>query len=385
MRNETLGIRLCMVLFTLGKGDTGQPESRVLEGATIHSDKRSCSGIFPETPKNMHEQLSRLIEIYKEVNETGLISPLDWVDFGSSGYPDSYILPLSQLRGRCLCVEGRSGKDSSTTFRLMNGECKTVMAECFVTGTSEYRLFHESEEGGGSTFYPASDIFYALLQESKAHQISQYIVNTYAANELLKQNGIEPLYVKLDIEGAEQEVLESIFEDTEIENPYVVECEINIGSRGIASNGRIASNAGEVICKMSEQGYRLIDIRKTYLLPDSKDMLEQVSKEPVFSPAYQGILQQFDGLFLKEQIVTQCKMCKPYRIAQTCLILCLYRQFHLAMNITEKSKELIGEEVYSLLKLKVIPSVYSEFKKCSDINMASIWGYHPLFNWLKST
>jgi len=327
----------------------------------------------------MYKELMKLIEIYKEVNETDLIEPMDWVDFGSSGNPDAYILPLSQLRGRCLCVEGRECGESSEAFKRQNGSCEILKLDCFVAGETGHKFFYETSEGGGSSLYPPSDIFSEILQQRNKNTTLQYLVKTQAAGDLLQQCNIKPVYIKIDIEGAEYEVLESIFKHTNIENPYIVECEINIGSRGTACNG------GEILSRMDKHGYRLIDLRKTYLLPDNENMDKLICDEKIYSAGFQGILHQFDGLFIKEKLVTDTSSCKPARIMQSCLVLCLYRQFHLAMNILERGKAGIDVVTYELLAQRVIPSIYNEFRRASNSSISSFWGYHPLFNWLKST
>ena len=59
----------------------------------------------------------------------------------------------------------------------------------------------------------------------------------------------------------------------------------------------------------------------------------------------------------------------------------VYRQFHLAAKLLETRDEIWSKEMIS----GILPKVMNEFRKIAIDNQSALWGYHPLFNWLKST
>ena len=93
------------------------------------------------------------------------------------------------------------------------------------------------------------------------------------------------------------------------------------------------------------------------------------------------MLSQFDGLFIRQDILGQNKINRNEGISMIYLLLC-YRQFHLAYNLLDKIKISADEKIKVFELAENIFSSYSEIAKLSK---AAQVGYHPLFNWLKTS
>ena len=322
--------------------------------------------------------MQELMRIYSEVSYKYLDEDFDWADLGSFGSADAYLWPLSSLRGRCLCIEGREdSKDASNMYKnnpYINSRVESV--NCFVSGQKEQRYFFESAEGGGSTFYPNQDLISQVLEGSSDKLLNRKLVNCESLEYILSSKELNCVYVKADLEGAEFESLKSIIDGPKIQKPLILEVEINIGERGPFRS------IGDGLREYEIMGYRLVDMRKTYFYPKG-DLLgkDTINDDPIFAPHFQGCLYQADLLLIDTECLSMTYKLSKHNLLSLCLILMLYRQFHLAAKLLETRNEVWAKEMTS----EVLPRVINEFRKIAINNESALWGYHPLFNWLKST
>jgi len=324
------------------------------------------------------QSLEKLCKIYRLIEEANLVSNFEWADLGSFGSADAYLIPLTSLAGKCLCIEGRDDKKDASSAYMSNPDIGTniLPVRTFISGNNEKRFFFESPEGGGSTFYPCQDIFSRWSEDITATTLKRSVIECRSLAEVVEDNLSKCIFLKADLEGAEIECIESIINKNDIENPMLLEVEINVGERGPSES------MADGLRKYETMGYRLIDMRKTYFYPKSDNKLvEEISKEPIFAPYFQGCIHQFDLLLINIDMLNNLNSMNEEDILKVCLVLYLYRQFHLTGFIlgklnTDRSKILL--DIYG-------PKIYRVLKEAAINNQSSLWGYDPLFNWLKST
>ena len=178
----------------------------------------------------MHE----IARIYSEISNTFVEEEFNWADLGSFGSADAYLLPLTSIQGRCLCIEGREdSKDASNAYKnnpFINANIEAI--KTFISGQKEKRFFYESTEGGGSSFYPSQDLISQTLEESNNKVLRRKIVECEALDNILTEKNMSCLFIKADLEGAEYESLKTIIDITSSKRPLVLEVEINVGERG---------------------------------------------------------------------------------------------------------------------------------------------------------
>ena len=322
--------------------------------------------------------MQEISRIYSEISNRYLTEEFFWADLGSFGAADAYLLPLTSLKGKCVCVEGRNDStDASNTYKnnpYINAKIESI--KTFISGEKTQRFFYESSEGGGSTFYPSQDIVSQHLEGRKDKPLIRKLVSCEALSTVLDQKDINCTFIKADLEGAEFESLKSIIEKTNGQRPLVLEVEINVGERGPFKS------IGDGLAQYEDQGYRLLDLRKTYFYPKGHVFSEDtINKDPIFAPYFQGCLHQADLLLIDTNSLKEPESLSNNKLLSLVLILMLYRQFHLTARLLEMREEKWAYEVLN----EIMPRIINEFKKISMENTASIWGYHPLFNWLKST
>ena len=122
--------------------------------------------------------MERIAQIYAEVSKEFQKEEFHWADLGSFGSADAYLLPLTSLNGRCLCVEGRDdSKDASEAYKVnpfIRSSIETV--NTFISGKKERRFFYETPEGGGSSFYPSQDLISQSLEGIENRSLKRHIV-----------------------------------------------------------------------------------------------------------------------------------------------------------------------------------------------------------------
>lgn len=322
--------------------------------------------------------MKEISRIYAEISNRYLTEEFYWADLGSFGTADEYLLPLTSLKGKCVCIEGRSdSRDASNAYKnnpYVNATIESV--KTFISGENTQRFFYESSEGGGSTFYPSQDIVSQQLEGNKDKPLKRKIVSCEALENILSDKAINCSFIKADLEGAEYESLKSIIDITNQHRPSLLEVEINVGERGPFKS------IGDGLAMYEKKGYRLLDMRKTYFYPKGKIFQEdRINNDPIFAPYFQGCLHQADLLLIDTYCLKEPIRLTKHKLLSLVITLMLYRQFHLAAKLLELREEVWADEILNM----VMPKVINEFKKISLENQASLWGYHPLFNWLKST
>lgn len=322
--------------------------------------------------------MEEIARIYSEISSKYLEEDFDWADLGSFGSADAYLLPLTSLKGRCLCIEGREDpKDASNAYRSNRFiKSKIESVKTFISDKRGKKYFFESPEGGGSSFYPTQDLISQVLEENNSKALIRKIVDCESLEFILDNKNLNCLFIKADLEGAEYESLRSIIDITSTKRPLILEVEINVGERGPFTS------IGDGLAKYEKHGYRLIDMRKTYSYPKGKMFREDtINNDPIFAPHFQGCLNQADLLLINTVALYEPRKISKHQLLGLVLVLMIYRQFHLATKLLELrdeqwSREMISEE---------IPEVLGEFRKIAIGCQSALWGYHPLFNWLKAT
>ena len=322
--------------------------------------------------------MQEISRIYSEISTKYLEDEFHWADLGSFGAADAYLLPLTSIKGKCLCIEGRQdSKDASNAYRnnpYIKAEIEAV--QTFISNKSEQRFFYESREGGGSSFYPSQDLISQVLEGSKDKILNRKIVDCESLKGVLERKNLECIFIKADLEGAEFESLESVIDIENQNRPLVLEVEINIGERGPFKS------MGDGLAKYERVGYRLIDMRKTYFYPKGNIFTEDtINNDPIYAPHYQGCLHQADLLLINTECLYDPKSISKNKLIGLALVLLLYRQFHLVDKLLEMRNEVWSQQFAS----EIIPVVFNEFRNIAVSNKSALWGYHPLFNWLKST
>ena len=285
-----------------------------------------------------------LMKIYAEVSDRYLDEDFDWADLGSFGSADAYLWPLSSLRGRCLCIEGRKdSKDASNMYKnnpYINSKVESV--NTFISGQKEQRYFFESSEGGGSTFYPNQDLVSQVLEGEKDKPLTRKIVDCESLEYIMNDKKLNCVYIKADLEGAEYESLKSILDSSKAERPLILEVDINIGERGPFKS------IGNGLDIYEDMGYRLLDMRKTYFYPKG-NLLDKdtVANDPIFAPHFQGCLHQADLLLVNNECLSMTYKLSKHRLLSLSLILMVYRQFHLAAKLLETRDEIWSKEMIS--------------------------------------
>ena len=319
-----------------------------------------------------------LCEIFNQINKSNIIDTINWADLGSFGSADSYLLPLTSLEGNTVCVEGRENcSDSSSIYSQNPYICSSIIKlNSFISGKTERRFFFESREGGGSSFYPSQDIFSRFAEDKTPSPLTRSTVQTSSLNDLLEPISSDFVFIKADLEGAEIESISSLLSSETFLKPSVLEVELNVGERGPSMSFAHGLSHYESL------GYRLIDLRKTYFYPKlSQKLDDSISADPIYSPYFQGCLHQADLLLVDTQILSSVHSVPEARLLSTCLILALYRQFNLASFLLDQLDTTLSQQ----LNQSILPAILNVYRKAAQDSPSSLWGYNPLFNWLKST
>ena len=73
-----------------------------------------------------------------EISNNFVEEEFNWADLGSFGSADAYLLPLTSIQGRCLCIEGRRFKRPSNAYKnnpFINANIEAV--KTFISGQKE--------------------------------------------------------------------------------------------------------------------------------------------------------------------------------------------------------------------------------------------------------
>ena len=89
------------------------------------------------------------------------------------------------------------------------------------------------------------------------------------------------------------------------------------------------------------------------------------------------MLHQFDGLFIDKSIFEDS--CSSTNLELLVPLLAAYRQFGLAARLVQTT-----DSNHKDLMLSFLESVFKFYRDASRTTPAAVFGFHPLFNWLKS-
>lgn len=304
-------------------------------------------------------------------------SEFDWIDIGAAESMDAYLLPLLGLKGKCLTVDASS--ENNPQFEYDWKQTTLLELGNLVSNREGYRFFFI--DGTGSTLYPNQDTIGEMMLK-RERKFSCSVRSTIKLSDVLQKKDIQPSHIKIDIEGGEVDVLKDIFKAAKkgrCEVPMTIEMEINVGERGPMKN------CGHVINWMDKNSFRMIDMRKTYMYPRSdiaQVVDEDLQRKQVYHPSHQGCLHQFDGLFVHKSLIDKPTLSLD-KLLKAIITLTCYRQFHLCYYLIENNCNINGEKKISISK--AVKRIHELVTLLADSNTSSIFGYHPYFNWLKST
>ena len=226
-----------------------------------------------------------------------------------------YLNPISSVDGR----------DTALPLLLYLSEngfetTNACFLNSFISDKDGWVYLYETNEGTGSTFFPSRDLDTAPLKTSESIKFKRRPVKSISLSNFLLNNSIEPFFGKIDLEGSEYLVLSDLFLHNNA--PLILEVEINVGSLSEDIQGM------DTHALLSNNGYRLIDLRKTYDFPEisnQSSISQLLSQASASSVAFQGILHH----------LTVCMFIQVFLNLQTpTLILRLFIVFVCIVNFT---------------------------------------------------
>ena len=321
-----------------------------------------------------------------------------WADIGSNKFVDYNQQQLLYLKGKSACFDGR-------TFDGLYGESFYSQHNTKLASNTEIielaPFLDVRRNDVASTEYESA--FNSLPSHRQIIPISKpldpYVdklnnapyparieyVTVDKLSLAFKSLDFYPLLFVLDVKGAEIEILEDLFlygasTDSPVSKPLAIEVEMYVGKRNQILG------IDEQIGFLRRNNYRLLDIRKTYKLPDS-GLLDQSSiiTNPAtfplqYCPELQGIIHQIDGLFIDESFLVDTRINRNLGLSLA-IVLLLYRQFHLAYNLIER---LDASDSFKLQIFHKFESVLNCYNQINKSNPFAILGGQPLFNYLKN-
>lgn len=322
-------------------------------------------------------QLKELCNIYESVGSR-MSSPFNWIDAGSAATTDLYLIPFFCTPGVSLLVDGRE-KSSSRISHFFQEHGLPLMTELqsyegYIDSESRLRQFFMNSTG--STFYPSQDESLRFISDFRCEFQTKFVRTTCLKDVIsaVIDSGIS--FCKVDIEGGEHDFVDGLSKFEWDKLPFALEIEVNIGRTDCQES------FGDFISKLDRLGFRICDLRRSYLNVESKFWSKVPKSEPSFSisPVYQGVLCQFDGFFINKKILEDKDLSFDDLLHIFC-ILSAYRQFPLVARLIElnsfintEQRQFMENAIESLIR--VLNEVYSN-------NPYSIIGLHPYFNWLK--
>ena len=249
---------------------------------------------------------------------------------------------------------------------------KLVSLNNFISDSDGWVYLYETTEGTGSTLFPSRDLDTAPLKTPESIKFNRYPVKSISLSNFLLNNSIDPFFGKIDLEGSEHLVLSDLFSNNNA--PLILEVEINVGSLSENIQGM------DTHALLSNNGYRLIDLRKTYDFPqisNQSSISQLLSQAPASSVAFQGVLHQFDGLYVHTSLFDSRDI---HFITKSVYCLCLYRQFHLATRFVEHG---ISDLRLKDICVTFLEVCFAEFTATMNSNPAAYHGFHSWFNWQK--
>ena len=181
-------------------------------------------------------------------------------------------------------------------------------------------------------------------------------------------------FAKIDTEGSELSALQSLFNDKR--HPYVLEIEVSLFKR------ESSISSWDLISKIEEMGYELLDIRKNYsykripvISPNSgKDFLKTL-RGPNILPTAMGKISIIDGLFVRRDLdLSNVSSCLTIAY-----ILCQYRQYNEGLWFISQSSDTSTTNLF----YKWLTQHHEIISSIMKTNPAAAYGFHPYFNWLK--
>jgi len=322
-------------------------------------------------------QLTEICNIYASLGSR-MVSPFNWIDAGSAGSTDLYLLPFFCLPGVTILVDGREESSSRITrlFEEYGLPLKSDLQsyEGYIDSESRVRQFFVN--AGGSTFYPSKDESLRFISDFR-DEFQTKLVQTTRLEDVVSSildSGIS--FCKVDIEGSEHDFVDALSKFAQEKLPFAIEIEVNVGRTDCQES------FGDFISKLDRLGFRLCDLRRSHLTVTSEFWTKLPSNEAstIISPVYQGVLCQFDGFFINQKLLTEQNLSFDALMHIFC-ILSAYRQFPLIAKLVEHNKLINGEQ--KRLMEDAIESLTRVLTEVWQNNPYSIAGLHPYFNWLK--
>lgn len=169
------------------------------------NSKISCFGWFVgELNKKEWENYTH--EVFDKVSDLDKIA----IDLG--GWIGVTSLYLSKKFKRVIVVEADSIACEALRKNLITNNCENVdvIEKCVFNGTKEKVSF-------GKNSYHYAPLGSSMSQIKEVHEFDDYEISTVTLRELEKLCGTDELgFIKVDIEGGEENILEDLFEICEL-------------------------------------------------------------------------------------------------------------------------------------------------------------------------
>ncbi len=324
-----------------------------------------------------HSQLREICKINESIGSR-MASPFSWIDAGSASTTDLYLMPLFCLPGVSLLVDGREESSSRITrfFEEYDLPLKSDLHsyEGYIDSVSRTRQFFINSTG--STFYPNKDESLLFISDHRNDFQTKFVQTTSLEDVIssVLDSGIS--FCKVDLEGSEHDFVDGLFKFAQEKLPYALEIEVNVGRTDCQES------FGDFISKLDRLGFRLCDLRRSYLTTPSEfwTQLPSNAASALPSPVYQGVLCQFDGFFISHRILEDQNLSFDDLLHIFC-VLSAYRQYPLISRLIEHNKLINSEQ--KLFMERAIESLIRVLTEVWQSNPYSIAGLHPYFNWLK--
>jgi FkbM family methyltransferase len=220
-----------------------------------------------------------------------LLPPITLIDIGGSYYtPRTWTIPLSVPVVKIISIDPNA--ENLEFLEDSPFRAQKVVAPFAVSGTGGRRkLFKTNVDSGSSLFKPRplKPLEEKIFNDIKSYffPIKELYVETITLNDILRNKNVtEPIFLKLDIQGAELEVLQSIESILKSGQVIAIETEASLMSDPLMQNGANFAEISEYLAKLD---------------------FELVNLVPIFSPINtegnlnfgRGFLNECDAFFVK--------------------------------------------------------------------------------------